>query len=45
MAKDGVPIARHDHHLAATTNVADHREFADDRRALCRPAGGAGSAD
>ena len=29
MTKDGVLIARHDAYLSATTNVADHPEFAD----------------
>ena len=33
--KDGHLIARHDHYLSTTTNVADHPEFAD--RKTTRP--------
>lgn len=39
MTKDGVLIARHDHYLSATTNVADHPEFADRRRVRETPLG------
>lgn len=39
MTKDGVLIARHDHYLSATTNVADHPEFADRRRVRKTPLG------
>ena len=28
---DGVPVARHENEIGGTTNVADHREFADRR--------------
>lgn len=39
MTRDGVLIARHDHYLSATTNVADHPEFADRRRIRESPLG------
>ena len=39
MTKDGVLIARHDHYLSATTNVADHPEFADRKRVRATPLG------
>ncbi|MBD3647010.1 MAG: PQQ-binding-like beta-propeller repeat protein, partial [Pseudomonadales bacterium] len=34
ITKDGVLIARHDHYLGTTTNVADHEEFADRRKVV-----------
>ena len=39
MTKDGVLIARHDHYLSATTNIAEHPEFADRKRVLQTPLG------
>ncbi len=33
MTADGVLVVRHDHYLSTTTDVADHPEFADRRRA------------
>lgn len=39
MTKDGVLIARHDHYLSATTNIADHPEFADRKRVRETPLG------
>lgn len=34
ITKDGVLIARHDHYLSTTTNVADHEAFTDRRRVV-----------
>lgn len=39
MTRDGVLIARHDHYLSATTNVADRPEFADRKRVRTTPLG------
>ncbi|MEQ9507286.1 MAG: glycerophosphodiester phosphodiesterase family protein [Hyphomonas sp.] len=39
MTKDGVLIARHDAYLSATTNVADHPEFADRKKVRATPMG------
>ncbi len=39
MTKDGVLIARHDAYLSATTNVADHPEFADRKKVRATPLG------
>jgi len=34
LTRDGVPVARHDHFLNATTDVADHPEFADRKKKI-----------
>ena len=39
VTSDGVLIARHDHFLAATTNIADHPEFADRKKVKVTPLG------
>ena len=39
MTKDGVLIVRHDAYLSATTNVADHPEFADRKKIRTTPMG------
>jgi len=39
VTSDGVLIARHDHYLSSTTNVADHPEFADRKKVKATPLG------
>ena len=39
LTKDGVLVARHDRYLSTTTDVADHPEFADRKRANANPNG------